>query len=202
ILGALRKYGIAAVGLSGVDGNIVHASRRPPKRLLNEETGKSEVVDFGHVGDIDRVDDRLLKVLLDADYVPVVASLGADQSGRVLNINADTIAAEIAGALPAVKLCLFSNVSGILRDVNDPSSRFSYITLDAAEDLIRSNAISGGMIPKVKAAILAVRKGVKRVHIMSGLEENALLYEVFTVKGLGTMVLDRHEEAAYLEEKA
>jgi acetylglutamate kinase len=202
ILSALRRHDTPAVGLSGVDGDLIDAVRRPPQSIVDAATGQTRQVDFQNVGDIRSVNPEVVRVLLENRFVPVVASLGADQSGRVLNINADTIAAEIAGALPAVKLCLFSNVSGILRDVNDPSSRFSYITLDAAEDLIRSNAISGGMIPKVKAAILAVRKGVKRVHIMSGLEENALLYEVFTVKGLGTMVLDRHEEAAYLEEKA
>ena len=96
ILAALRQCGAHAVGLSGVDGNIIHAERRPPKEIVNRETGERERVDFGHVGDILEIDDRLLQVLLDQDYLPVVSSLGADAEGRVFNINADTIASEIA----------------------------------------------------------------------------------------------------------
>ena len=200
ILSALRRHDTPAVGLSGVDGNLIEAVRRPPKKIV-DETGQVREVDFQNVGDIRSVNPTILKVLLENRFVPVVASLGADGSGKVLNINADTIAAEIAGALPAEKLFLFSNVSGVLRDANDPSSRFSYLAVDDAEDLIRSRVVGGGMIPKVSAAITAVRKGVKRAHIINGLEHNALLYEVFTVKGLGTMVLDRHEMAAYLEQE-
>jgi len=200
ILSALRRHDTPAVGLSGVDGDLIEAVRRPPKKIV-DETGQVREVDFQNVGDIRSVNPTILKVLLENRFVPVVASLGADGSGKVLNINADTIAAEIAGALPAEKLFLFSNVSGVLRDANDPSSRFSYLAVDDAEDLIRSRVVGGGMIPKVSAAITAVRKGVKRAHIINGLEHNALLYEVFTVKGLGTMVLDRHEMAAYLEQE-
>ena len=201
ILSALRRHDTPAVGLSGVDGDLVEAVRRPPKKIVDNETGEVREVDFQNVGDIRSVNPHILKVLLENRFVPVVASLGADGTGKVLNINADTIAAEIAGALPAEKLFLFSNVSGILRDVNDPSSRFSYLAVEDAEDLVRSRVVGGGMIPKVSAAIAAVRKGVKRAHIINGLEHNALLYEVFTVKGLGTMVLDRHEMAAYLEQE-
>lgn len=200
ILSALRRHGTPAVGLSGVDGNLIDAVKRPPKTFVDEATGESRQVDFQNVGDIRSVEPQILRVLLENRFVPVVASLGADQGGKVLNINADTIAAEIAGSLPAEKLFLFSNVNGVLRDVNDSTSRYSYLTVDDAEEKIRSRGISGGMIPKLNAAILAVRKGVKRAHIINGLEPNALLYEVFTVKGFGTMLLDRHEEASYLVE--
>src|SRR5215510_8073715 len=103
ILAALRHRGIEAVGLSGVDGNIVHAEKRPPKEILNRETGESEQVDFGHVGDIIEIDARLLTVLLDHGYLPVISSLGADAEGKVFNINADTIASEIAIQLQAEK---------------------------------------------------------------------------------------------------
>lgn len=201
ILSALRRHDTPAVGLSGVDGDLIEAVRRPPKKIVDSETGEVREVDFQNVGDIRSVNPHILQVLLENRFVPVVASLGADGTGKVLNINADTIAAEIAGALPAEKLFLFSNVSGIFRDVNDPSSRYSYLAVEDAEDLVRSRVVGGGMIPKVSAAIAAVRKGVKRAHIINGLEHNALLYEVFTVKGLGTMVLDRHEMAAYLEQE-
>ena len=104
ILAALRQRGVEAVGLSGVDGNIVHAERRPPREILNKATGQREQIDFGHVGDVLKINDRLLQVLLDQDYLPVVSSLGADDEGRVFNINADTIAAEIAVHLQAEKL--------------------------------------------------------------------------------------------------
>src|SRR6185295_12803204 len=136
-LGALRRFGIGAVGLSGVDGNIVHASRRPPKRLVNEETGKSEMVDFGHVGDIDRVDERLLKVLLDADYVPVIASLGADDEGHVYNINADTVASSIARSLGAEKLILASDVDGIYKGDEGSREIIQRATIEEVRGLIR-----------------------------------------------------------------
>lgn len=200
ILAALRRHDTPGIGLSGVDGDLIHAVKRQPKKIVDQETGEVREVDFQNVGDIRQVNPEVLRVLLDNRLVPVVASLGAEEDGRVLNINADTIAAEIAASLPAEKLFLFSNVNGILKDVNDPASRYSYLTVEGAEELIRTKGVTGGMVPKVAAAIHAVRKGVKRVHIINGLEKNALLYEVFTVKGLGTMVLDRYEESAYLEQ--
>lgn len=200
ILSALRRHDTPGVGLSGVDGDLIDAVRRPPKKFVDEATGVVREVDFQNVGDIRSVQPQVLRVLLENRFVPVVASLGADQNGKVLNINADTIAAEVAASLPAEKLFLFSNVNGVLKDVNDSTSRLSYLTVEAAEDMIRTKSVSGGMIPKLNAAIQAVRKGVKRAHIINGLERNALLYEVFTVKGFGTMVLDRYEEASYLDE--
>ncbi|HTF55912.1 MAG TPA: acetylglutamate kinase [Planctomycetota bacterium] len=188
ILGALRRYGIAAVGLSGVDGNIVHATRRPPKRLLNEETGKSEMVDFGHVGDIDRVDDRLLKVLLDADYVPVVASLGADAEGHVFNINADTVAGFIARSLGAEKLILASDVDGIYKGDGGTREIIQRATIEEVRGLIRTGVIRGGMVPKAESAIEALGKGVSSVHIINGMRPTALLTEIFTDSGCGTMI--------------
>src|ERR671923_1760050 len=119
ILAALRHRGVEAVGLSGVDGNIVHAERRPPKEVLNRETGRRDKVDFGHVGDVVQINARLLTVLLDHGYLPVISSLGADAEGMVFNINADTIAAEIAVQLQAEKLILLSDVDGIYLNPND-----------------------------------------------------------------------------------
>src|SRR5499427_6614142 len=113
ILAALRHRGVEAVGLSGGDGNIVHAERRPPKEVIDRTTGESAQVDFGHVGDILEIDARLLRVLLDHGYLPVISSLGADDEGKVFNINADTIASEIAVRLQAEKLVLLSDVDGI-----------------------------------------------------------------------------------------
>src|SRR4029453_9459309 len=119
ILAALRHRNIEAVGLSGVDGNIIHAERRPPKEILNRETGVRDKVDFGHVGDVVQINARLLTVLLDHGYLPVISSLGADDEGMVFNINADTIAAEIAVQLHAEKLILLSDVDGISLRAND-----------------------------------------------------------------------------------
>ncbi|HET6890403.1 MAG TPA: acetylglutamate kinase, partial [Pyrinomonadaceae bacterium] len=120
ILSALRNRGVEAVGLSGVDGNIVHAERRPPKEVLNRETGERAEVDFGHVGDVVQINARLLTVLLDQGYLPVVSSLGADTAGTVFNINADTIAAEIAIQLRAEKIILLSDVDGLYLQPGKP----------------------------------------------------------------------------------
>src|ERR1044071_2921050 len=165
ILAALRRRGVEAVGLSGVDGNIVLAERRPPKDILNRETGESALVDFGHVGDVVEINDRLLQVLLDHDYMPVVSSLGADAEGRVFNINADTIAAEIAVQLQAEKLVLLSDVDGIFLRAGEPETKLSRLTASDTQDLIRSGSATGGMIPKLQSIIELLRRGVKSAHI-------------------------------------
>ena len=189
ILAALRQRGIEAVGLSGVDGNIVHAERRPPKEILNRETGVRDKVDFGHVGDVVQINARLLTVLLDHGYLPVISSLGADDEGMVFNINADTIAAEIAVQLKAEKLILLSDVDGIYLTAGDPGTKVSRVTAAEAGELISSGAASGGMIPKLQSIIVLLERGVHSAHIISGAKRNALLSEIFTDKGTGTMIV-------------
>jgi acetylglutamate kinase len=189
ILAALRNRGIEAVGLSGVDGNIVHAEKRPPKEILNRETGVKDKVDFGHVGDVVQINARLLTVLLDHGYLPVISSLGADDEGTVFNINADTIAAEIAVQLQAEKLILLSDVDGLYLTAGDPSTKVSRVTTAQASDLISSGAASGGMIPKLQSIIVLLERGVHSAHIISGTKRNALLSEIFTDKGTGTMIV-------------
>ena len=188
ILAALRHRGVEAVGLSGVDGNIVHAERRPPGEVLNRATGERERVDFGHVGDVVEINARLLCVLLDQSYLPVVSSLGADQKGTVFNINADTIAAEIAVQLEAEKLILLSDVDGIYLRPDDPRTKLSRLTIDEAEALVRDGAATGGMIPKLQSITGLIRRGVRSAHIINGTARNALLAEVFTNEGTGTMI--------------
>ena len=200
ILGALRSHGTPGVGLSGVDGDLVQATRRPPVKLVDRETGQEREVDFQNVGDIETVDSKVLNVLLDNRFVPVVAPLGADLGGKVLNINADTIASMVATALPAEKLFLLTNVGGVLGDVEDPESRISYLTESSADALVTGGGVSGGMMPKLQAAVDAVRSGVKRAHIIDGLSANSLLLEVFTKTGTGTMVINDDDEAEYLEQ--
>jgi len=189
ILAALRQRGIEAVGLSGVDANIIHAERRPPKEILNRETGVRAHVDFGHVGDVVRINSRLLMVLLDHGYLPVISSLGADDEGMVFNINADTVASEIAVQLQAEKLILLSDVDGIYLAPGDSSTKLSRVTAAEADDLITKGKATGGMIPKLQSITTLLRRGVHSAHIISGTKRNALLSEIFTDKGTGTMIV-------------
>ncbi|HLF82611.1 MAG TPA: acetylglutamate kinase [Blastocatellia bacterium] len=188
IVSALRGCGCETVGLSGVDGNIIHARRREIQKVLNQETGEVETIDFGHVGDIVEINVRLLSLLLENGYVPVISSLGADEQGNIYNINADTIAAEIAVHLQAEKLILLTDVDGILRDRNDPSSRMSRLTVDEADRLVKDRVVSLGMLPKIAAIAHLIRRGVRSAHIINGSKRNALLHEVFTDEGAGTMI--------------
>jgi acetylglutamate kinase len=189
ILAALRHRSIEAVGLSGVDGNIVHAEKRPPKEILNRETGVRDKIDFGHVGDVVQINARLLTVLLDHGYLPVISSLGADAEGMVFNINADTVAAEIAVQLQAEKLILLSDVDGIYLTAGDPQTKLSRVTATEAGELINNGSASGGMIPKLQSIIVLLERGVHSAHIISGTKRNALLSEIFTDKGTGTMIV-------------
>src|SRR5882672_274942 len=189
ILAALRNRGIEAVGLSGVDGNIVHAERRPPKEIMDRKTGERSQVDFGHVGDVVKINSRLLTVLLDQGYLPVISSLGADAEGTVFNINADTIAAEIAAQLKAEKLILLSDVDGIYLRADEPDTKLSRLTADEAEAMINDGTATGGMIPKLQSITALLRRGVHSAHILSGTARNALLTEVFTDSGTGTMIV-------------
>jgi acetylglutamate kinase len=189
ILASLRQRGIEAVGLSGIDGNIIHAEKRPPKEILNRSTGETETVDFGNVGDILEINSSLLQLLLDADYLPVISSLGADDNGSVFNINADTIAAEIAVQLSAEKLILLSDVNGIYLNPNDETTKLSRLTIAQIEEMISGGKATGGMIPKLQSLASNLRRGVASAHIISGTARNALLSEVFTDEGTGTMVV-------------
>lgn len=194
ILAALRRRGIEAVGLSGIDGNIVHAEKREPKKLLNRATGETKIVDFGHVGDVLQINAKLLSLLLDNDYLPIVSSLGADDQGRIFNINADTIASEIAVQLQAEKLILMSDVNGIYLNPTDETTKISRLTTSEVENLIATGVAGGGMIPKLQSLISPLKKGVKSAHIISGNEKNALLSEVFTNEGTGTMIVASHSQ--------
>jgi len=188
IVSALRGFGCETVGLSGVDGNIIHARRREIQKVLNQETGEVETIDFGHVGDIVEINVRLLSLLLENGYVPVISSLGADEQGNIYNINADTIAAEIAVHLQAEKLILLTDVDGILLDRDDPSSRVSRLTVEEADRLVKERVVSSGMLPKIAAIAHLIRRGVRSAHIINGAKRNALLHEVFTDEGAGTMI--------------
>ncbi len=189
ILAQFRRQGIPAVGLSGIDGGVVKAVKRPPRDVTNHQTGETELVDFGHVGDVVEIDASLINILLDSNYLPVISSLGADDDGRVFNINADTIAAEIAADLGAEKLILLSDVNGIYLDETNEDTKLSSITIADARHLIDSGRATGGMIPKLENLISLLKRGVRSAHIVSGTKRNAILAEVFTDEGTGTMVV-------------
>ena len=189
ILAALRHRGIEAVGLSGIDGGVIKAVRRPPRDVTNRETGVTETVDFGHVGDVVDVDSRLLELLLEHNYLPIVSSLGADDDGKIYNINADTIAAEIAVRLGAEKLILLSDVNGIYLDSTDPSTKIDRLTVSEAKAMINDGKATGGMIPKLENLLALLDRGVRSAHVIGGTSRNGILAEVFTDQGTGTMIV-------------
>jgi len=197
LLAALRSHQVQAVGLSGVDADLLTAHRRPPVSVKADD-GTVSLVDYGHVGDIDRVDPRIVHTLVENRFVPVVASLAADDEGNVYNVNADTVAETLAIALKAQKLIFLTGAPGVLRDRNDPSSLVTVADPDDLEQLLASGVIAGGMRPKVEACLRAATGGVERTHIIDGRSHDSLLLEVFTGSGTGTMIVGRKEKATYL----
>jgi acetylglutamate kinase len=183
LLADLRAAGVSAVGLSGVDAGLVEAVRRPPVEI------EGECVDFGEVGDIQRLDPTILRHLIAAGHVPVISPLTGNDAGEVFNTNADTLAAELAGALGAEKLFYLLELPGLLRDLDDPASLIPETDLAGLDALIADGIISGGMLPKAAAIRRAIEAGVNNVHLVSGTAPDALLEEVFTNEGSGTMVL-------------
>ncbi len=195
LVGALSAHGVKAAGLSGGDGASIVGIRRPPRTVRDPSTGAEQQVDFGFVGDITAVDPQLPQLLLDAGVVPVYCSLIADASGDLLNTNADTIAARLAVALRAEKLVVCTSVPGLLEDKDDPRRLVSFGDLGTVEELVRMGVVSGGMLPKLAAVKDALLGGVPRVHLIDGTRDQALLLEIFTNEGCGTMLVARSDDA-------
>jgi acetylglutamate kinase len=184
IVAVCRALGIPAIGLSGVDGGLIKATRRPPVQV------GGQTVDYGFVGDIYGIDTSILVKQLDNDLVPIVSPLSADDQGTVLNINADTVAAMIACELKAEKFVMATGAPGILESLEDPRSLISYIDRSGLRRLREEGKISGGMLPKVAAIERALSGGVPRVHVISYAQADSLLLEVFTNEGTGTLVVN------------
>lgn len=184
LLAICRELEIEAVGVSGVDAGLIKAHKRGPV------TVEGEVIDYGFVGDIDLVDESVLRKLLDTGLMPVVSPLSADDKGQLLNINADTVAAAIGAALGAEKLILCTGAPGILENVADPGSVISYTDLKGLDALRKTGAIKDGMLPKAKAIEEAIRGGVRRVHVISYDAQDSILTEVFTNEGMGTLIVN------------
>jgi acetylglutamate kinase len=185
ILATCRDLQIPAVGISGVDAGLIRAHKRPP---VEGKDGSS--VDYGFVGDIDSVEADILRKQLDNGLMPVVSPLSCDESGNILNINADTVAAAIAAELNAEKLILVTGASGILEDINDPGSLISYIDRKHLKELKKKGILADGMLPKAAAIDAAIENGVQRVHVISYKLPDSILLEVFTNEGTGTLVVD------------
>jgi len=146
-------------------------------------------VDLGRVGEVERINTELIDILLEKKYIPVISPIGIDSNGEAFNLNADIVAGDIAGAINAKKLIMITDVDGIMEDVKDSSTLFKKLTVSEIEELINEGVISGGMIPKVEACINALNKGVESVHIINGKIPHSILLEIFTEKGIGTMVV-------------
>jgi acetylglutamate kinase len=174
IVSEVNVHGPLAVGLSGEDAGLITASRRSPE--------------LGFVGDVDAVNPSILERLLSEELIPVVATIGSDLEGQAYNINADTAAGAIAEALGAEKLVYLTNVEGLLKDVEEPGSVISQLSVDELERMIDDGTLTEGMIPKARSCVRAVRRGVGHAHILDGRVPHAMLLEIFTTEGIGTMV--------------
>jgi acetylglutamate kinase len=177
----INSMGGRGVGLSGKDGNLIKAR----KKILYKE-GKE--IDLGYVGDVEKIDKKLLEDLIDLSYIPIIAPIGFGDDGETYNINADFVASAVSAELKAEKLLLMTDVEGLYRDFENKSGFITAMTAIEAKELIDSKAIIGGMLPKLSCSVQAVENGTKNVHIIDGRVEHSLIIEVLTDKGIGTMI--------------
>ena len=185
IVTRLNRIGVRAVGLSGKDAGLIRARKKLATVYEGEEKKR---VDIGYVGEVIQVDITVLKDLIAHDYIPVIAPIGVGEDGESYNINADYVASEIAGALEAEKLLLLTDIEGIYKDYDDKSTFISSLHAEEARNYIKEGIISGGMIPKVEACLMALEKGAGKTHIIDGRLEHSIILEIFTSAGIGTQV--------------
>ena len=176
LVSAINSHGRLAVGVSGEDANLVQATARDPR--------------LGRVGSVTEIDTTVLDNLIEDGFVPVVATVAAGDDGGSFNVNADLVAGELAAALGADKIIFLTDVDGLYRDFSDKDSLIRALSTEQAEEMIMSDLLEGGMVPKVGACVHALRAGVRRAHILNGHVEHALLLEVYTDEGIGTMIAD------------
>jgi len=186
IVSLLNAGGVRAVGLSGKDAGLIQAHK---KMAAVHENGQVTEVDIGYVGEVEKINTDILNDLLDQDYVPVIAPIGVGKDRESYNINADYVAAEVAGALNAEKLLLLTDIEGIYRDYHDKDTFISTLTQAEAKGMIQAGSIAGGMIPKVEACLCALEAGAGKTHIIDGRLAHSLILEVFTPQGIGTEVI-------------
>lgn len=187
IVNLINLAGGKAVGLTGKDGNFIQAQKIEMKQF-NQETQASEIIDIGHVGKVSHIDPSVVEMLSHSDFIPVIAPIGVGEDGHSYNINADLVAGKIAEVLNAEKLILLTNIPGILDKGNQLLTGLSPEDVD---DLIDDGTISGGMIPKARCGTEALKGGVQSVHIIDGRVEHAVLLELFTDQGVGTLLINK-----------
>lgn len=181
IVNLINRHGGKAVGLTGQDGNFIHAQ----KLLMEDLNDKTKLIDVGQVGEITGIDPSIINFLDTGDFIPVVAPIGVGENGETYNINADVVAGKLAEILGAEKLILLTNTPGVL---DKSGNLLTGLTPKQIDDLVTDGTLSGGMLPKIGSALDAARSGVKSVHIIDGRVEHALLLEVLTDEGVGTLI--------------
>ncbi len=184
IVSLLNQHGGKAIGLTGKDASFIRARKLKVKRQTPEMKAP-EIIDIGHVGEVESIDSTILNMLIDSDFIPVIAPIGVDEQGRSYNINADLVAGKVAEVLQAEKLLLLTNISGLLDKEGNLLTRLSAQKVD---ELIADGTIHGGMLPKIRCALEAVRGGVRSAHIVDGRVTHAVLLEILTARGVGTLI--------------
>lgn len=188
IVSKIGLHGGKGVGLSGKDSRLIEAVKKAPHVIVNGETGEEKMVDLGLVGEIRSINPAIIDVLSDEDYIPIISPIGVDDDGETLNLNADTVAGDIASKMNSEKLIILTDVPGILENPNEPDSLIRKISVDEVRELITDGTIKDGMLPKTMTCIKAIEDGVSSAHIIDGRIKHSILLEIFTKKGIGTMI--------------
>lgn len=187
IVNLIHQHGGNAVGLTGKDGDLIRA-KKLEMTAFNEDLKAPEIIDLGHVGEVARINTKVLDMLIQDDFIPVIAPVGVGEDGRSYNINADLVAGKVAEALQAEKLILLTNTAGLL---NKEGELLTGLNAAKVDELIKDGTIYGGMLPKIQCALEAVQSGVKSSHIIDGRVEHAVMLEVFTDEGVGTLITSK-----------
>ncbi|HIF51131.1 MAG TPA: acetylglutamate kinase [Thiotrichaceae bacterium] len=191
IVNLINQHGGNAVGLSGKDGGLIRARKLEVKRS-GPELEVPEIIDIGHVGEVDSIDTAVVDMLMQGDFIPVIAPVGVDEAGQSYNINADLVAGKIAEVLGAEKLVMLTNTAGLL---DADGNVLTGLSADEVDKLIEEGVIHGGMLPKIRSALDAVHAGVKTTHIIDGRVEHAVLLEILTDVGVGTLIHGRNSKS-------
>ncbi len=188
IVNLINNNGGKAIGLTGKDGQLIQAKKLLKKHTPSEQMNASEIIDIGHVGEVNKINVNVIDMLINSDFIPVIAPIGVGKDGKSYNINADLVAGKIAEVLQAEKLMLLTNVSGLQ---DKKGEVLTGLTTQQVDELIDDGTIYGGMLPKIGCALDAVKSGVASAHIIDGRVAHAVLLEVFTDEGVGTLITNR-----------
>src|SRR5210317_2329446 len=188
IVSSINRNGGKAIGVTGKDGQFIRAKKMTIDRY-SPELGASEIIDIGHVGQVKSIDTEVLSVILDSNFIPVIAPIGVDAQGATYNINADLVAGKIAEVMQAEKLMLLTNVAGLL---DKEGNVLTGLSTQQVDELIADGTIYGGMLPKIDCALSAVKSGVTSAHIIDGRVEHSCMLEIFTDEGVGTLITNKN----------